>query len=321
MGRSRPSNWYAMERRDALIASKALTATMESLSESVKTMMVARYSHITKRVRDGSSVKAKVDHHSRPSKEICHLPSAFGSVPTDIFLEIGSALEPADLLSLSRVSKQFRAIFMSRNSRFVWAAAFRRAEITLGLPVGCPPDMNEPQYASLIFDQLCSACNSVDASEVYFSLRLRFCLVCEKVNIRPGTSISHPPWMERGQIWKLLPAASYPSRPMATSSQRNIKQHRYSVVEHAAVAHQYLDLRHDQGALGEYRANREVVATVLMQHGFLLTRWDDNRLTNIAEQRKARPRIVVEHQLLSIRRVVDIFVLTLFFYLISLVIA
>ncbi|KAF8054320.1 hypothetical protein FPV67DRAFT_1552383 [Lyophyllum atratum] len=321
MGRSRPPNWYAMGRRDALVASKALTATMESLSETVKTMMLARYSHITKRVRDASSVKAKVDHRIRPSEEVFAQTPAFGNVPIDIVLEIGCALEPADLLSLSRVSKQFRCIFMSRNSRFVWAVAFRKAEITLALPVGCPPDMNEPQYASLIFDQLCSACNSVDASEVYFSLRLRFCLVCEKVNIRPGTSISHPLWMERGQIWKLLPAAFYSSRPMATSSEGNIKEHRYSVVEHAAVAHQYFNLRHDQGALREYLANQEVIATVLMQHGFLLTRWDDNRLTNIAEHRKAIPGVAVQHQLLSIGGVVDIFVLTLLFYLLSLFIA
>ena len=40
---------------------------------------------------------------------------------------------------------------MSRSARFVWTKAIQNVE---GLPQ-CPPDMTEPQYSSLLFEQLC----------------------------------------------------------------------------------------------------------------------------------------------------------------------
>ena len=81
---------------------------------------------------------------------------------------------------------------MSRSARFVWTKAIEGIE---GLPQ-CPPDLTEPQYSSLLFEQLCcvmgfalykvlqlirdfrQACESVRASKVYVSLRLRFCSAC-----------------------------------------------------------------------------------------------------------------------------------------------
>jgi hypothetical protein len=60
-------------------------------------------------------------------------------------------MDPLDLINLSRVNKEFRATFMSRSARFVWT---RVLEGVPGLP-GCPLDMTEPQYASLIFEQHC----------------------------------------------------------------------------------------------------------------------------------------------------------------------
>lgn len=82
------------------------------------------------------------------------------------YYQVASSLEPLDLIYLSRVNKEFRATFMSRSARFVWT---RVLESVPGLP-SCPPDMTEPQYVSLIFEQLCSVV-------VYFNNLRRFHLL------------------------------------------------------------------------------------------------------------------------------------------------
>ena len=58
-------------------------------------------------------------------------------------------LYPKDLLQLSRLSKQFRSIFASRSAIFVWQAAYHNAELHRF------EDLNEIQFASLIYDQFC----------------------------------------------------------------------------------------------------------------------------------------------------------------------
>ncbi|KAF8067022.1 hypothetical protein FPV67DRAFT_1225181 [Lyophyllum atratum] len=211
------------------------------------------------------------------------------SLPTEVLLETARTLEPADLLALSRVSKQFRAIFMSKHSRLVWVSAFKNAIADLGLPVGCPADMNEPQYASLIFDQFCSACNSTRATKVHFPLRLRFCATCEALNLKQGIKIAIPPWMEKNnvQIWSCLPVAFYSSGSMTPFSWDNHTWHHYSVTEYNHVAQEYCELKGDKGALEKYVRDREEMATLMMQHGFLLTRWNTAKMEARAEKRKA----------------------------------
>ena len=58
-------------------------------------------------------------------------------------------LAPNDLLQLSRLSKQFRSIFASRSSIFVWQTVLRNADLI------CFKDLNEMQFASLLYDKCC----------------------------------------------------------------------------------------------------------------------------------------------------------------------
>ncbi|KAF8597363.1 hypothetical protein BDV93DRAFT_453056, partial [Ceratobasidium sp. AG-I] len=67
---------------------------------------------------------------------------------------IASHLTPAELLFLARSSKFFRKMFMSRSSINTWRSAFGNVP---GLPP-CPPELCEPQYASLLFSKSCSVC-------------------------------------------------------------------------------------------------------------------------------------------------------------------
>ena len=61
-------------------------------------------------------------------------------------------VHPLDLLHLARTSKRVRAILMARSNRYIWAAAFTCIQ---GLP-GPPSFLNEPQYAMLLFESVCS---------------------------------------------------------------------------------------------------------------------------------------------------------------------
>lgn len=65
---------------------------------------------------------------------------------------------PYDILRLSRTTKAFRRVLMSRSSRSIWTQAFLAIP---GLPP-CPSWITEPQYAQLAFDNYCYAsCTSV----------------------------------------------------------------------------------------------------------------------------------------------------------------
>ncbi|KAG8975313.1 hypothetical protein FRC05_005872 [Tulasnella sp. 425] len=65
---------------------------------------------------------------------------AFGALPVEIFLEVCRSVTPLDLLNMSRLSKRFRSVLMSKNSRRIWEDA--RASVT-DLPER-PPDLSEP---------------------------------------------------------------------------------------------------------------------------------------------------------------------------------
>lgn len=91
-------------------------------------------------------------------------------MPVDIFLEVSAhsadlrsmyelticaqivmKMHPLDLLRLSRASKHFRSILMTKNSRHLWVSAFANVP---GVPP-CSPYISEPRYAAVLFDQYC----------------------------------------------------------------------------------------------------------------------------------------------------------------------
>ncbi|KAG9118263.1 hypothetical protein FRC07_007307 [Ceratobasidium sp. 392] len=95
-------------------------------------------------------------------------------MPPEVFHEIATHLTPADLLSLARTSKFFRKIFISRSSRPIWQAAFHN--IPNAPP--CPPELNEPQYASLLFSKTCTRCGAKALRRVDPISLVRLCNTC-----------------------------------------------------------------------------------------------------------------------------------------------
>ncbi|EIW52750.1 uncharacterized protein TRAVEDRAFT_90169, partial [Trametes versicolor FP-101664 SS1] len=72
--------------------------------------------------------------------------------PVDIFYEIVSHLHPLDLINVARTSKPLRTLLMTRKSRSVWRSCLGNVR---GLPP-CPDEMNEPAYAALLFERICT---------------------------------------------------------------------------------------------------------------------------------------------------------------------
>ncbi|KAI0338129.1 hypothetical protein BDW22DRAFT_813135 [Trametopsis cervina] len=100
----------------------------------------------------------------------------------EIYFVIMAYLHPTDLLRLSRVSKWFRAMLMSRSSKCMWAAARKNVD---GLPA--PPSVvSEPKYAALVFEQTCFGCGSTHAVRVSFALGIRFCTTCWDTHVVDG---------------------------------------------------------------------------------------------------------------------------------------
>ncbi|KAF8815120.1 hypothetical protein BYT27DRAFT_6826129 [Phlegmacium glaucopus] len=73
----------------------------------------------------------------------------FVDLPINIVFETAMYLGPKDLLQLSQLSKQFKSIFASRSALFVWCTAFHN------LNIECLADINELQFASLLYDECC----------------------------------------------------------------------------------------------------------------------------------------------------------------------
>lgn len=78
------------------------------------------------------------------------------SMQLTVLLQVCLDLEPPDLLNLSRLTKSFRAVLLSRENRSVWEGAIERVK---GLP-SCPPDLSHPEYASLMFETDCQVRSS-----------------------------------------------------------------------------------------------------------------------------------------------------------------
>jgi len=126
-------------------------------------------------------------------------------LPLDIVFETAKYLNPKDLLELSRLSKQFRSIFASRSAIFVWRTVFRNADIK------CLADLNELQFASLLYDRCCMACGRTmsmrSRCQIFPMLRLRLCPSCQTANLVTRHDLQSQYPNARDLIWN-LPASS-----------------------------------------------------------------------------------------------------------------
>ncbi|EJF65431.1 hypothetical protein DICSQDRAFT_51153 [Dichomitus squalens LYAD-421 SS1] len=98
-------------------------------------------------------------------------------MPLDnILFEIFVSLRPGDLLNLSRATRAFRALLMSRQSAPFWREARKQFE---DLP-DPPSYLSEPAYANLLFSAHCHNCGKSKTQAVYWLFSVRYCDPCQK---------------------------------------------------------------------------------------------------------------------------------------------
>ncbi|BGP42475.1 hypothetical protein JCM10449v2_006480 [Rhodotorula kratochvilovae] len=107
------------------------------------------------------------------------------TLPVELLGEIFSHLDPNDLLALSMVNKQYRALLVAKSSARLWKDARERLEI----PAVTSGDYQEWQYASLIFGTRCQLCGGGKGVHVQAGPRVRFCNSCWTVKLVKPTQI------------------------------------------------------------------------------------------------------------------------------------
>ncbi|TRM58387.1 hypothetical protein BD626DRAFT_511706 [Schizophyllum amplum] len=117
---------------------------------------------------------SRSDKRTRGTRSRKRLTALF-DFPLDVVYEIFSHLHPAHLLNISRTNKALRGTLMQKSARGVWRLSFEGVE---DLPP-VPDDLNEPQYARLLFDKSCMVLLP-GTQHVYCRLgaRLRCCKRC-----------------------------------------------------------------------------------------------------------------------------------------------
>ncbi|KDQ57882.1 hypothetical protein JAAARDRAFT_78398 [Jaapia argillacea MUCL 33604] len=211
------------------------------------------------------------------------------SIPMDVFFEITSKLCPVDILQLGRASKRFRSTFMSRSSKHVWVAARRNVP---GLP-DCPPDLDEPQYANLLFEHNCLACGKSRANMVDYALRVRFCKPCFTENVPRGPTLLRPFGKKTDPIvFTLLPRSSIKHAPRISpadiASDSNDITNAYYRPEFNKVVRKYLAYEDDDDRCDRYVKERQELASQIMKSGEDLIKWA--KTFRISKRGEARQR-------------------------------
>ncbi|KAG8728635.1 hypothetical protein FRC12_021607, partial [Ceratobasidium sp. 428] len=106
--------------------------------------------------------------------------SSFTKLPVEIFTQIAYLLSPGDLISLARSNRFFNNMLLQRSAIQMW----RRAEANVPELPPCPSDMNEPQYAVLLFSKHCSLCGSSATAKPDTELYVRLCASCRDTSLK-----------------------------------------------------------------------------------------------------------------------------------------
>ncbi|GAA6054364.1 hypothetical protein JCM3770_003338 [Rhodotorula araucariae] len=125
------------------------------------------------------------------------------TLPVELLVEIFSHLDPNDLLALSMVNKQCRALLTANSSARLWKDARQRLDLTDVSACG----FTEWQYAHLMFGKHCFVCNAKTGTITHVSLRSRLCKRrCAEllVNIS-GLDRTHPDLMVHPLTHKCVP--------------------------------------------------------------------------------------------------------------------
>ncbi|RPD67497.1 hypothetical protein L226DRAFT_566197 [Lentinus tigrinus ALCF2SS1-7] len=217
--------------------------------------------------------------------------AALKDMPAEIFYMIVGWLLPVDLIHLSRTSKFFRSMLMSRKNECLWKEARRNVP---GLP-DCPPILSEPRYAAFLFDQYCFACGIERSTNVDYNLALRFCAPCYHANMVTGNTLDFLELARvntEGRCWFAYVAGSSDSirriSALRGDPDQNREYHDYYVVETNAVRDEIIRLMGlgDSDTLRTFLNERREYVRQMQTHGQAVAEWRHQTLCDKHEEAK-----------------------------------
>ncbi|KAE9394993.1 hypothetical protein BT96DRAFT_862210 [Gymnopus androsaceus JB14] len=193
-------------------------------------------------------------------------------VPLDVVIEIFCYLDPGDLIRLARTSKDLRGILMSKTWESVWRIARENVQ---DLPP-LPPDLNEPQYARLLYESYCHVCLKGNCDIILWLFRMRCCKKCGVETLPPYEDLINSQPMEyrhRG----ILPSEWLPGN----SSYHNHRVGNTKIAEQFKAEYTALQTLEDRRnwISGKTQCFRE-----LARHGRLCEEWHETQLEKRANE-------------------------------------
>ncbi|KAE9383027.1 hypothetical protein BT96DRAFT_869465 [Gymnopus androsaceus JB14] len=161
------------------------------------------------------------------------------NIPLEILFEIFCHLEdPGNLLRLAQTSKALRIILMSKSSIRIWRTVRARVE---GLPP-LPEDLNEPQFASLIYESQCHMCTQKNRSDhILWCIRMRSCSKCTSTQFYTVDELVSLVKLDPNVNWSLiLPCEVIRTRRLHRKHDKST----WTLVSHISIARLYLDQYH-----------------------------------------------------------------------------
>jgi len=212
-------------------------------------------------------------------------------VPLDVVIEIFCYLDPGDLIRLARTSKDLRGILMSKTWESVWRIARENVQ---DLPP-LPPDLNEPQYARLLYESYCHVCLKGNCDIILWLFRMKCCKKCG-VETSVPVNLFFTIWLALIDIFRLPPYEDLiNSQPMeyrhrgilpsewlpGNSSYHNHRVGNTKIAERFKAEYTALQTLEDRRSWisGKTQCFRE-----LARHGRLCERWHEAQLKKRANE-------------------------------------
>ncbi|KLO19567.1 hypothetical protein SCHPADRAFT_898845 [Schizopora paradoxa] len=186
----------------------------------------------------------------------------FLDAPLEIFCEILEHLHPLDLLNLARSSRTLHEFIISRRMGGVWQSCLG-AQGVPQLPHDVP--INEPQLASMLFENACQACGTVSTIKIYHDqLLVRLCKSCLSYNVESGRKIASAYGKEvenDSGIYRLLP---------------RLGRDKYLISDFKDVIESYLATRPDSEERLNFVKKRMIMNTATVEYNTALSHWRSN---------------------------------------------
>ncbi|KAK0481649.1 hypothetical protein IW261DRAFT_1562943 [Armillaria novae-zelandiae] len=184
------------------------------------------------------------------------------NVPLDVVYEVFGHLDPLDLLQLSRTSKQLRHLLLQDSARSVWKTARSNVE---GLP-DIPADLNEAQYAQLLFGTYCQSCLK-PSRRAQWETRTRLCKKCFLA------SPDFIDWMspQIDSQWRL-------HNPLVSMDDGRAMYFRYHRLYTQKLKQSYEEVKDDSEQLQEWRENAKMAYKSIKEHAEKCEYWYQSRV-------------------------------------------